>query len=171
MVELSPGHEKFVQEYMRCFSPKIAAINSGFSPKSADSFLDRPDVKMRIAEIRKERQERYDIEEAEIVQQLMKQAFADVTDFISWDENGVEFIDYEKVDGQVINEIGVTKTSTNKAGEESTKVKKKMKLNDKLKALELLMKYKSMLTQNVNMQGGVSIQIMDDITDDTNKTD
>jgi phage terminase small subunit len=163
MIQLDPKHEEVVQEYMRCFSKKTALARCGYSKKGYALF-HRADVQMRIAEIQQERNDFIKVHEGELLEQLQKIGFSDLTDFITWDENGVAIFDPEKVDGQVINEIDINQvTSTTASGDEVTKIKKKVKLHDKVSALKLLMQYKGMLQQNVNHTGGVNIQILDDI--------
>lgn len=163
MIKLNPQHEEVVQEYMRCFSKKTALMRCGYSKKGYDIF-HRADVQMRIAEIQQERNDFIKVQEGELLEALQKISFSDITDFVTWDENGVAIFDPEKVDGQVINEIDINQvTSTTASGDEVTKVKKKVKLHDKVSALKLLMQYKGMLQQNVNHSGKVDVMILDDI--------
>lgn len=173
MVELSPQHECFVQHYMKNYNVTQAAKKAGYQaqdlPNTGCRILARADVKMRIKEIQEERKAQYQVSEAELVEQLQKIAFSDITDFVSWDENGVMFFDPEKVDGQMITEIDVNATTTfNANGEQIDRVKKKMKFADKMKAIELLGKNIGMFSDNVNHTGKVNITIIDDIGLPTN---
>lgn len=171
MVELLPQHEIFVQEYVRTYSTRTAMTKAGYKGHTSigTRILNRPDVRLRIKEIHDERDQAFQISEKEIIEQLQKVALADITDYVSWDQDGVMFVDPDKIDGQVVAEIDVTTAKTVDAnGRDISRTKKKIKLQDKMKSIELLMKHKQMLTDKLDVTGKVNITILDDIPGSTN---
>lgn len=165
---LKPQHQSFVLAYIETFNAKISAIRAGFAPKHAKAYgyqlLQRPEIKAEIDRITQLKAEHIQVDQYMIVEQLQKIAFADLTDYVSWDENGVMFLDPEKVDGQVIAEIDVSNATTVDAnGKDVSRTKRKIKLQDKLKAIELLGRHLGMFNNKIDVNGTVNVQIIDDI--------
>ncbi len=151
IAELTPKQKLFIKEYLIDFNATQSAIRAGYSKKTAGSIgsenLSKPEI---ISALRKEvgaKIEKIDDLSDKIIQELKKIAFADIKDYLSFDENGVTFHDSNEVDGTVINEVSSVTTSQGSNGKtEITRVQHKMKLHDKLKALELLGRYKMLYT-------------------------
>lgn len=176
MDELKPQYRIFCDEYMTHFNAKKAAIAAGYSVKNAcetgHDILQRPEIKMELERMKAARRESNHLEQYQIIQQLQKIAFADLRDFVKWNDDGTCFIDSELVDGDLLTEIDVKSTKVTGAdGEETVTTKKKLKLADRMKALELLGKHMSMFNENINHSGKVNVTIIDDIGERNAKTE
>lgn len=161
-------YRAFIQEYVMCWNVQKAAIKAGYEPKSARStgyaIMNRPEVRAEIDRIIAEREESNKVRRLMIIEQLTKIATSDVKDFMTWNEDGTAFLNPDLVDGEIIAELNVDKsTFTSMDGETSEKVKKKLKLHDKLKALELLGKHVGMWDDKLNINMKAQVTIVDDI--------
>lgn len=125
----------FVKEYIVDFNATRAAIAAGYSEDSAYTIgwenLRKHDVQQAIQKELQKREKRVEVSQDFVLEQLAKIAGADIKAFIEYDKNGnVSLKPYEDIDGQVVSEISDTSTAHGR--------NKKVKLHDKMKALELL---------------------------------
>lgn len=162
--KLTPKQKRFVEEYLIDLNATQAAIRAGYSEKTARKIgnenLTKPDIQSVIQEKIQEREKRTEVTSDRVVQELAKIAFADLKDFVTWDENGVMIIDSDQVDGTVLAEISeTTNIQTFPNGGESERIQKKVKPYDKMKALEMLGKHLGMLTDKVEVSGEMTNQI------------
>lgn len=154
---MNEKQRRFVEEYVIDLNATQAAIRAGYKEKTAYSqgqrLLKNVEIEKAIKEKMEERSKRTEVTADRIVQELAKIAFADLKDFVSWDEDGVMIIDSEHVDGTVLAEISeTTNIQTFPNGGESEKIQKKVKPYDKMKALELLGKHLSMWTDKQEVE-------------------
>lgn len=136
--KLTRKQELFVKEYIVDFNATRAAIAAGYSEDSARSIasenLAKPDLQKAIQKEIEKRKKRIEINQDFVLEQLAKIAGADIKDYLEYDEDGeIRFKPYNEVDGEVIAEISNTATAHGRS--------KKIKLHDKMKALELLGKH------------------------------
>jgi phage terminase small subunit len=147
-IKLTPKQKLFVKEYLIDFNATKAAIRAGYSKKTAHSIgsenLTKPEILLCLQNEVSAKIEKIDDLSDSIIKELKKIAFSDIKDFLSFNENGVSFHDSDDVDGTVISEVSSTETITGKDNDK--RVQLKMKLHDKLKALELLGRYKMLFT-------------------------
>ena len=144
---LNPRQRRFVEEYLVSLNAKQAAIKAGYggTPESAAQYavelMKKPHVKAAIDEGMRERSIRTGIDQDMVVRALSRVAFSNIKDIVDWVALSVpaDFIDGEP--GGIIikpmDEIDVDKLS---AIEElsSNGGRLKIRLHNKLKALELL---------------------------------
>ncbi len=163
MAKLTFKQQRFVDEYLIDLNATQAAIRAGFSVKTAEQqghqLLKKTLVSEAIAKAMAERSKRTSVSQDRIVQQLAKIAFSDLKDYVEWNGDSITLKDSDEVDGSVIQSI--TETMLPKGG-----IKKEIKLNDKMKALELLGKHLGMFKDNVNINANMGVTIVDDIKDD-----
>ncbi|MEZ2659298.1 terminase small subunit [Aneurinibacillus aneurinilyticus] len=163
MAKLTFKQQRFVDEYLIDLNATQAAIRAGFSVKTAEQqghqLLKKTSVSEAIAKAMAERSKRTSVSQDRIVQQLAKIAFSDLKDYVEWNGDSITLKDSDEVDGSVIQSI--TETMLPKGG-----IKKEIKLNDKMKALELLGKHLGMFKDNVNINANMGVTIVDDIKDD-----
>ena len=153
MARLTPKQKRFVEEYLVDLNATQAAIRAGYSKKRASEtgyqLLQKTTVSKAIQEAMDKRSERTGITGDQVIKQLAKIAFADIKDVVVWNNKEV-VVDTDKktgkpvtqqeltidvksadeVDGTILSEITET---TNHQGR-----KIGVKLNDRMKALELL---------------------------------
>lgn len=135
MSELNEKQLAFCHEYIVDFNGTQSAIRAGYSEKTAGAIASRllKDVKIqtRIRENIKERAERTEITADRVIREFAKIAFSNIKDVARWNASGsfVTLKAMEEVDGALIAEIGNTENGV------------KIKLHDKMKALEALAKH------------------------------
>jgi len=141
-MKLNEKQKLFCREYIVDFNRTQAAIRAGYSKKTARFQAYHLSTNIYIQEYIKKliekRKMKIDVEEEEIIAELKKIGFSDIGN-VKFKENGE--IDISKIDTSLINKIY---TSFNK---KTTRKQSKVELHSKIKALELLMKYKGMLIE------------------------
>lgn len=138
---LTEKQKLFCIYFVQNFNATLSAIKAGYSTDCARQtgykILHKKAVQEEINKLKAIKKESLMLSNEDIVEQYMKIAFADITDFADFgtDEvkgnkyNFVHFKDSSLVDGSLINEISVGKNGST------------IKLADKMKALEWLSRY------------------------------
>lgn len=144
--KLTPKEEKFCNEYVIDCNAKQAAIRAGYSKKTAKQIgsenLSKPVVKNMIRDKQFAIRVKSQITAEMVIEGLAKVAFADMRGIATW--NGSSFLlksSEEITDEQalMISEISPTQFGL------------KVKLNDRVAALEKLGKHLGILTENLNV--------------------
>ena len=158
--QLTRKMERFAQEYVTDLNGTQAAIRAGYSPKTAKSkasdLLKDPRVQAAVEARLQELAERAKMTQEQVFQELVKVAKADMSTFAEWGPGGVVLKDSKGLrpeDTAAVAEISQTVTEAGGT--------KRIRLHDKLKALEMLSRYFGMfndatkedLTINVNIEG------------------
>ena len=146
---LNDKQKRFCEEYVIDLNATQSAIRAGYSEKTAGSIgnnlLKKVEIQNEINDINNKRSAKTGITSERVLTELGKIAFSDLKEYLSFDENGVQFKDSEEVDGTLISEVSsqetVTRRGSGDSKEETIRVNLKMKLHDKMKALELLGKH------------------------------
>ncbi len=90
---LTDRQRRFVEEYLVDLKAGAAAIRAGYSEKSAETLGARlrnlPHVRQAIEAAMDRRSRRTGITQDRVVAELARIAFADIRDFVNWDETGV----------------------------------------------------------------------------------
>jgi phage terminase small subunit len=171
---LTDKQKAFVQEYLIDLNASAAARRAGYSVRTANRIasenLAKPHIQAAIQKAMKEREKRTEITQDKVLQELARIGLADIKDYLSYrtaltqvgvDGDGEPVIDYtsiielvpsDDVDGTVIQEVSL-----------SQKGVFTFKLQDKMKALELLGRHLGLFTDNVNLSGEVGVKVVDDI--------
>lgn len=130
---LTEQEELFCYHYMKTFNATTSAIRAGYSSSyghnKAYRLLKTDKVKGFLNHIKGQRNEELFIDGMRIIQEYIKVAFADITDFIKFGPGGVSLRSSSNVDGQLI-----TKVSEGKNGIT-------IELADKMAALSKLERY------------------------------
>lgn len=124
----------FCEEYTKTNNITLAAKRAGFSKKSLNIMAwktrQHPKCARYISWLKIRVVNNCQIKAAELIDQYMKIAFADITDYVQLDRFGnVKIKDLDDIDGQVVVEIKQTGSGVT------------VKLADKQKALEKLEQY------------------------------
>lgn len=145
----------FCDEYLISLNAKDAAIKAGYSKASAKLIgcenLTKPYIKEYIEKKMKEREERTEITQDMVLQELATFGFANIKDFVEEGVSGKDFLVFKNID----------KISDDKARAiESIKLVSNLrggslefKLHSKSRGLELIGKHLGMFTERVELLG------------------
>lgn len=157
--KLSPKQENFCQAYLTDFNATRAAKVAGYSEKTAYSqgfdLLKKPEIQARITELRSSTSKQFNITRERICQELARIAFSDVR--MAFDADG-KLLPPDKWPDELATVVSSIETEElfDFVGRSKvqTGVTKKVKMWEKVKALETLIK---MLGYNpadkLNLQG------------------
>jgi hypothetical protein len=143
---------------------KAAMLEAGYSPSYADTkstqFFSREVIQEEINRRRQDALRKSKVNEDWIVQRLVAIAEASPGNLIAFDADGLPIIDYSKLTPELKQAIGGLdiKHGTEGRGKYARpKTEIKIRTESQLRALELLMKYKGMLTEKVEISGDEDI--------------
>lgn len=161
---MTPKQERFCLEYMVDLNATQAAIRAGYSEATAEyqasRLLSNVKVKLKISELQAKQQERTEVTADMVIKELASIAFADIKDFakitehIAEDENGARA--YNAVSLALTDSIPLDKRKAI-AGIKQGANGIEIKLNDKVKALELIGRHLAMFTDKVDVNGSMVV--------------
>jgi phage terminase small subunit len=151
--KLTAKQARFVEEYMIDLNAKQAAIRAGYSPKTAaaiaEKLLKKPQVAKAIKAAMDERSERTAITAERVLDELARVAFADLSKAFREDGTLKALHEMDRDTRRAIVSLEVTALH----GEEGVKIGtlSKIKLGDKLRALELLGRHLGMFNDKLTI--------------------
>ncbi|MBD1373762.1 terminase small subunit [Hazenella sp. IB182357] len=174
MTKLTPKQKTFVNEYIVDLNATKAAIRAGYSEKSArfsgHENLTKPNIQAAIQKALDKREARTEVTADMVLKQWAKIAFADIKDVVTWEHEDVMIkrdkktgepvmenlltIDLkpsDEVDGTILSEVSET---IMKDGRKVT-----VKMNDRMRALEMLGRHLGMFNDKMNLEADMSINI------------
>ena len=156
--QLTPKKAFFVQEYLVDLNGTQAAIRAGYSPRTAAvqaaELLRKPNIQLAIQEAFAVRAQRVSISQDKVLQEIARVAFAHMGQFATWTKEGLTLVASEELTlDQMAAVVEVSESRT----QQGTQVK--VKLHDKLRALELAARHLGMLEQPVTAAPVQSVQI------------
>lgn len=151
---------QFCKEYLVDFNATKAAIRAGYSDKSAYSqahdLLNKPEIQANIRAIVKSFTGPEDMIR-KIICELQTIAFGDMRDIAEWDGD-TSVLKASKVLGEKAKLISELNTST-RHDKEGRTTNIKVKLHDKMKALEMLGRYLNIFNDKKDAAPTVTISI------------
>ena len=168
---------KFAREYYKTNNATQSAIAAGWSATTSHarchSLLENVVVKSEIKKMENKARENFELNEQKVIEELMKIGFANVSDFLSYDETGeIKYKASSELTGNqtaAIQEITNSKKFDKDGNQLGVDVK--LKMNDKLKALEMLGRKIGMWNDKLQVTKQVINVTMDDDNDDDNDND
>mgnify|MGYP001085254569 FL=1 len=166
MAKLTEKQKRFVDEYLIDLNATQAAIRAGYSVRTAKDIgcenLAKPNIQQKISEKMAERSKRTGVNQDRIVLELAKIAFVNAADVIDSDDATIKAGATDD-DTAAIQSVKV-KVIPTKEGEG---VEREIRLNDKLKALELLGKHLGMWNDKLDVNVNIPVVISgeDDLED------
>lgn len=152
MAKLTEKQKRFVEEYLIDLNATQAAIRAGYSVKNPDKIgselLGKTRVSEEISKAMAERSKRTGINQDRVVMELAKIAFVNANDLINPEDASVRK-DASKDDLACIQSVKVKQSFSDKGDI----TEREVKLNDKMKALELLGKHLGMWKDKVELSG------------------
>ncbi|MDD5966126.1 MAG: terminase small subunit [Blautia sp.] len=157
----------FVEEYLIDLNATQAAIRAGYSAKTAQEqasrLLSNVMVQGSIAKAMAERSKRTGINQDRVIQELARIAFVNPQNVIDSEDASVRE-DATEDDLACIQSVKVKTMS----GEKGSSVEREVRLNDKMKALELLGKHLGMFKDKLELETDMDLNITIDYgKDDT----
>lgn len=147
---LTEKQRTFANEYLIDLNATQAAIRAGYSSKNADKIgselLGKTRVAEEISKAMAKRSKRVGINQDRVIQELARIAFVNPLDVINPADGSVS--QHASEDDLACIQSVKVKTMD---GEKGSSEEREVKLNDKLKALELLGKHMGMFKDNVNL--------------------
>lgn len=145
-------HEQFCLEYLKDLNLTKAYMRvypdskEAAAASSSSAHLRNPKIQNRISELMRERAKRMSITTDMVVKRLADIAFGDLGIICCWDDNGLTLKNRDEMtieERAIIDFIDVSPVSDGDGG--LLGYRKKVKMKDSLKALELLSKHLGML--------------------------
>jgi phage terminase small subunit len=141
-LNITPKQRLFVQEYLIDLNATQAAIRAGYAPDSAHvqgpRLIGNDRVQLAIKEAQQAREKRTGITADRVVEQIAKIAFVDLRDIVTWKDGKIRVRPSDEIDGTVLAEISETIS-------EGGAISKKVKINDRMRALDMLAKHTGLL--------------------------
>lgn len=177
MAELTPKQARFVQEYLVDLNGTQAAIRAGYSEKTANEqasrLLANVNVSSALAEAQKDLAARVGITQEMVLNELRKIGFQDIRKVARWgrnpldttsenaDPNGlgiypIDLVPSEEIDDDTaaaVAEIVLTQTGL------------KLKMHDKLGALDKIARHLGMYVDKVELSGRLNVPAKTEYTD------
>ena len=145
----------FVSEYMKDRNATQAAIRAGYNPKSADSMgwslLKNPKVQEAIAERTEAAENRSQVTVDRVLLELSRIAFADTTKVAYIEGGRLKVADTKDLDTDTRAAISEISQSTGNT------VTTKVRLHDKIRALELIGRHLAMFKDKLDVDAGETI--------------
>ena len=148
--KFTPKKKVFADEYLKDLNGTQAAIRAGYSEKTANEqaarLLADVSVKEYIQQKMKKREERTEITADMVLKELARIGFADLRKLASWSPGGVMVRSSEELSDDevaIVSEISQTET------EHGTTVK--VKMHDKIKALDKIGQHLGMWTNKLEL--------------------
>ena len=164
--KLNKKQQQFVDEYLIDLNATQAAIRAGYSVHTAKEIgsenLSKPNIQEAVAKAMAERSKRTGISQDRIVLELAKLAFVNPNDLIDPEDASIRAGASED-DLACIQSVKV-KTMD---GDKGTSTEREIRLNDKMKALELLGKHLGMWNDKIDLNVSLPVVISgeDDLED------
>src|SRR5262245_37073092 len=153
---LTAKQTRFVAEYLVDLNATQAAIRAGYSRRSAEQQayenLRKPEIAQAITAGKAQQLETANLSAARVLEELRRLAFTDFRTFFDADGNlkPVEDLDDDQAACLASHEVVI---KNGKAGDGQTVEIHKIKLWDKMRALELLAKHFGLVTERVEVSG------------------
>ena len=158
-MKLSDKQKKFCEEYIIDFNQTQSAIKAGYSAKTAYSIgnenLKKPDIQAYIKELLSKREERTQITADMVVKEWAKIAFFDIRK-IFHKEGGL--LNPHDLDDETATVISSIKARDVKVGDDIETIKE-YRLNDKMKALDMLAKHLGMFEKEKEESNDTNVNL------------
>lgn len=155
MAKLTEKQQRFVDEYLIDLNATQAAIRTGYSVKTANEqgarLLANVSVQQKIAEKMAERSKRTGVNQDRVVLELAKIAFVNAADVIDPESATIK-------EGATNDDTAAIQSVKVKKGK-GEGVEREIRLNDKLKALELLGKHLGMWNDKTDINVNIPVVI------------
>jgi phage terminase small subunit len=156
--KLDDRQVRFCEEYLIDFNATRAAKAAGYAEKAATTqasdLLRRPHIQEKIKALAQKLMEETGDPKQRIIVELQMIAFGDMKDFMEWKDGKIEWKDSKLLGDKtrLVQEIAESYSANGGS--------RKIKLHDKLKALEMLSKYYGLFKEQVEHSGEVTTKVV-----------
>lgn len=165
MARLNAKQKRFVDEYLIDLNATQAAIRAGYkkteyTDTNANKLLENTRIREAIDKAMAERSKRTGINQDRVIQELARIAFVNPQNVINAEDGSVK----ENATEDDLACIQAVKVKT-MSGDKGWSEEREVRLNDKMKALELLGKHLGMFTDKVELDTDMELNINIDYGD------
>lgn len=151
---MTEREKRFADHYIVSLNASEACLQVSPNCKNPNVYghqlLSKPEVKQYVEDKIAKISKKLELKAEDVIEEIRTVAFAKITDFMDYDDAGMKLKDSKEVDATAVNEVTFTT-------DEKGKVTKRIKLHDKLKALEILARYFKLLTDSKEKAENVTI--------------
>lgn len=164
MAKLNARQKRFVEEYLVDLNASAAARRAGYSLKTADvsghENLKKPEIAEAIALAQKKRSEKTRITAERVLEELARIGFSDPRKLFDAQGTLKPIAEWEEDSARAIASIETLEVFEG-SGDSRTIVghTKKVKLWDKVSALEKIARHLGMFIDRVKLEGGVQVEV------------
>lgn len=162
MARLTAKQKRFIEEYLIDLNATQAAIRAGYSVESAKEIgcenLTKPNIQQAIEKQMAERSKRTGVNQDRIIMELARIAFINPSDIIDSSDASIK----ESASEDDLACIQSVKVKISE-GEKGSLTEREIRLNDKIKALEMLGRHLGMFKDKVELEGEIGVTIVDDV--------
>lgn len=157
---MTPKQILFVEEYLKDLNATQAAIRAGYSEKTAGQIgeenLKKPEIRKAIDEAMLERSKKTSITQERVLEALGQIAFGDPRTLYDGNDN---LLPVSQLSDEAVSLIAGFDVSVirGKNKDDDDEFVKKVKFNDKLRALELLGRHLGMFKDKIEVSGNVGL--------------
>ncbi len=159
---LTPKQERFVREYLVDLNGTQAAIRAGYSKHTAESQASRllgyAKVKAAVADGMKRREEKLELKAERVLQELMRVAFVDLRQAFDADGRLKPVHELPEDVARALASLESDEVLPGQEGDGPGGIVRKVRLHDKLKALELLGKHLELFKERVEFSGQLTLE-------------
>lgn len=160
---LNEKQKRFADEYLIDLNASAAYIRAGYSPNhsnaNASKLLQNKAIRAYIDERMAEISRRTGVNQERIMRELARIGFANPALAINFETGEVR----EDANEDDLAAIASVKVKRMEVGEDAWTVEREVRFHDKPRSLEMMGKRFQMWTENINMNGAVPVQIVDNI--------
>ena len=152
--KLTPLQERFVEEYLIDLNASASYVRAGFKAKYPNKrsaeLMAKPEIQEAITRGMVERSKRTEISADMVIKELARIGFGDLRAIIDWGPDGVIL----KASGELSDDAAAIVQEVSETHGAGTRTRR-VKVNDKVKALELLGKHLGIFTDKIEHSGSV----------------
>jgi phage terminase small subunit len=157
----TPKQRRFVDEYLIDLNATQAAIRAGYSVKTAGQIgeenIRKPEIQKMLQERMAAREKRTEISQDRVLQEYARLAFFDPRKLFDADGNLKRLTELDEDAAAIIAGMDVVEFGNEKVG---IGIIRKLKLADKLGALNSVARHLGMFEDRLKVLGGVDIKIV-----------
>lgn len=154
---MTPRQERFVAEYLKDLNATRAAISAGFSEKTAAQqatrLLRNVQISAAVEKAKAKRIERVEVQADDVLRELMRLGYSDLSELLKWGPNGVEIVESKDLSVDARRAVEMVKMTEDKDGKRTFQIKQ----HSKERALELLGRHLGLFVDRLEVRGLVGV--------------